>query len=758
MMNTQPKIKPLNSNFGRLLLGFLATMAVAAGLRAEVLLQTEGTRLSFSEGRLQVERAGKLVAEVKAFEFNYTAPKSVVVTAHTADRVVLHAVYPSVAKYQDEEGDLPVDIEVTPVAGGYRFHAVPTWAFNTTIRLRDLDDHFFGILEPLYPDNRLSPDLRGEVVPVDMQGDQSQYHENYASAWSAFYMTSHGMASFYDTFAKGSYRLGINGETKLYHRTGTLDWYVFLGRDGDELLTAYYRVIGAPKAPPLWAMGPIGWRDNNLGGAPEILDDVRRMSDLRIPFTAWFVDRPYSDGAHEWSKMNFSKLFANPEEWIGRLHKDYDLKFMTWVAPMTFGDPDFPGQLPGATGYMDLTNPDVVKEYEHRLTTLQYSVGVQGHKMDRAEEYFPEMTTWKDGTADNETRNKYLYLYAKVVHEALTKAWGADYVNFPRGAFHRTQPFLTAIWGGDSRSSWDGLAGNLANSIRCGFMGFPVWGSDTGGYLGGRIEPELYARWLQWGAWNGLFEIKLDGLNGTPPDRTPWVYGVELQAAFRAACEQRMQLLPYAYSLAHTSGHTGVLMKPLAYVWPNDPATYAIWDEYLFGSAFLVAPLTAPGGHRSVYLPAGQWYDYYDLTKEFTGGKAIAVSMPFERIPVFVRANSVAVTGTIPIGNQKVWAADTKSSLVVHVFPGVTGETAAFEYVDSADQNHVKTVTVARTGDYVSITLPALSTGGEIRVRCKTAPRATQNGRDVSPKFEAGTARFAFAAGEAISLKLTAKP
>jgi len=427
---------------------------------------------------------------------------------------------------------------------------------------------------------------------------------------------------------------------------------------------------------------------------------------------------------------------------------------MTWVAPMTFEDADFPGRLPGATGYLDLTNPDALREFERRLATQQYAVGVHGHKMDRAEEYFPEMAVWQDRTTDTEARNKYLFLYAKVIHEFLTRAWGADHVNFPRGAYHRTQPYVTAVWGGDSRSTWDGLAGNLANAIRCGFMGFPVWGSDTGGYLGGRIEPELYARWLQWGAWSGLFEIKLDGQDGAPPDRPPWVYGPELQDAFRAACEQRMQLLPYTYSLAHTSSRTGVLMKPLAYVWPGDPATHAIWDEYLFGPSFLVAPLTAPGGQRSVYLPAGTWYDYHDLTREFAGGQTIAVTSPPDRIPVFARANSLSVTGTVLIGNLKVWAPETKPTLNVLAIPGDVGTSARFELIDHADQDRTKVIVLERTNGAVTVTAPALGAPGEIRVRCTAAPKATLNGRVVPATFAGGTARVPFAAGEAIALRL----
>lgn len=741
-----------------LLWALLVAMAIGTTGQAqgspELILESAGVQLFLDSGHLRLERSGVLMAEVQAIEFNFNGPKSITLGMHTADHVSLHAVYPAAVQYGDGSSEQEADIEISRIDGGIRFHAKPVWASNAAVRLRDLDDHFFGVVERLYPNNRHSPDLRGAVMDIDAQGDGSQYHENYASAWSAFYMTTRGYASFFDSFSKGRYRLGVEGETELYHRTGELDWYVLFGRDGDEILRAYYRVIGAPKAPPLWALGPVGWRDENSGAA-QVLEDVRHLSEMHIPFTAWWIDRPYSDGANAWSKMNFNAKFVDPGKWVATLARDYDLKLMTWIAPMTFGDHDFPALLPGETSYMDLSAPEARQEFGRRLAVGQYAYGVHGHKMDRGEEYFPEMAHWKDGTGDNEARNKYIYLYAKTTHENLARAWGDDEFNFARAAIHRTQPYLSAVWGGDSRGTWDGLAGNLANAIRCGFMGFPVWGGDTGGYFGGHIDKELYARWLQWAVWEGFFEIKLDNFSGTPPDRVPWAYDEQLQSAFRRACELRMQLLPYIFSLARTSGTHGVLMKPLAYVWPDNPETYAIGDEYLFGPAFLVAPITAPGGQRSVYLPAGNWYEFQGPAA-YPGGRTVKLTVPFDRIPVFVRGNSIYVTGAMAIGNQRFWSKGTRPELVIHATPGGVGDNVAFEFVDYLDQNQAKTIRLNRTASGIQITAPALSLNGELEVRCDAAAVATLNGRKVRAVYDGiqHQARIAFASGQPLDCRI----
>lgn len=699
----------------------LATFARAeapAGAAPQVLVGDGDTQVTLEGGRVRIERSGAVLAEVRSFEFNFSAPTAVTAAAAADGTAVIHAIYPAKADYRDETHDLPVDILVNRVSGGYRFTAHPDWATNTTVRLSDLDDHFFGILERLYPNNRRSPDLRGQVVDVEAVGSGSQYRENWSSVFSSFYMTAHGYASFFDTFAAGRYRLGVGGETELYHHTGSLDWYVFTGSNGDRILAGYYKVIGAPKALPLWSLGPTGWRDNDRGGSPQVLDDVRHLAELHMPFTSWWVDRPYSNGSEEWSKMDFNPRFADPAGWIGQLKGAYGLHVMTWVGPLMFADRDFPGVFPDPPGYLDLSNPDTVREWDRRISTLQYAVGIQGHKMDRADEWFPQTEPWADGTDVYSRRNKYLFLYSKVVSDALTAAWGADQFNFARAAVQRCQPYLSAVWGGDVRSTWDGLGSNLANSLRVGFMGFPVWGSDVGGYLGGRIDEELYARWLEFGSWSGLFEIKLDDNDGRGPDRPPWVYSARLQAVFRDACERRMSLLPYLYSIVRTSDRHGAMMKPLAYVWPADAATYSIGDEYLLGPSFLVAPIVESGGRRDVYLPAGTWYDYYDPRKSYAGRRTIAVSEPLENIPVFVRGNSIYVTGTVPIGSGKAWKGAVEPGLTLTATAGGVGERTYFELVDLFDHDVTKKIELERSQDAVTVSAPALGAPAEVLIRC----------------------------------------
>lgn len=709
--------------------GWIALLSTALFAEPEISLWQNGpNRISRKDKSLCLYHGEKKRIEILGFGFNFIEPDTFFLEKWTPDSLSLRLLF---SKKDGYHPDFPNSILLSISHSPNTFHfSAGHFTFNhITIRIRDCGEHYFGLIEKLYPHNALSPDLRGQTIDVDVYGNgEKDFAENYASAYSAFYMTSSGYASFFDTFAKGRYTLGVNGITEIYHQTDSLNWYIFFGQNGTEIHEAYYRVIGKPKFVPLWACGPIFWRDENKGGKNELLEDIRHFTELYIPLTACWVDRPYSHGAHGWSKMDFGKGFEHPEKWIPEIREKFGLEFMTWVAPMAFSDRDFPGLFPGDPGYMDLTHPEALAEFEKRLKTLQYGFGVKGHKMDRADEHFPFTFQWFKPVPESETRNRYVFLYAKTIHEFLQSPWQEDQFNFARAAFHRCQPYLSAVWGGDSRTNWQGMAGNQANAMRCGFMGFPVWGQDTGGYLGeGKIDELLYIRWLQWGLYNGFFEIKIDGAGGSGEDRPPWKYSPRLQYIFKKVCDKRMALLPYIYSCANTSYRNGVLMKPLAYAFPSDTNTYSIWDEFLFGNAFLVAPIFSETSTRKVYLPPGTWLDEQRPQQMYSGPRWVTVYVSTEGIPVFIRKNSIYVTGEIFRGNSKRWRGSLQNpEITIHVFPGEIGDSTRFDYVDYFDKNREKPIRLFSCSDELIIQSEAMSTPSTLEIRTPEKPKEVQ--------------------------------
>lgn len=717
-MVTPPQSSPIRH---LRLVALLHLMLLSFGSLLAAHLDVEDVSILVDRGNIQISKSDNLIAEIENIIFDYHSPLSSEIIEATDVRIVLLNTYASTVDFYASASDTrprEARIEIALTSSGLHITSHPDWSNQTTLALKDLGGSVFGLSEPLQPDNRVSPNLRNSVISVEVASEGENLAENYASAFSSFYINSLGYGSFFDTFARGRYEIALNGHTRIHHETGKLDWYLFFGDDGSTIHTQYYKVIGSPKAPPLWGLGPIAWRDQNEGSG-EILDDVSKFKKLKIPTTAWFVDRPYSDGNHAWSDMNFSENFKNPGQWISQLNEKFGLEFMTWTATAMFGSKRFPQHLDGKFTYLDLSHPETYEEFKTELKEKQYPFGVKGHKMDRADEVFPLYEDWYDTTVSiAERRNKYVYLFSKVHHEALSEAWGSDHLNFARAAIHRTQPFVTAIWGGDSRSNWRGLQSNIANGIRASFMGFPIWGTDVGGYLGdGYIDETLYIRWLQAGSMNGLFEIKLDGAGGQGEDRMPWRYGKELQNTFRRICEERMDLLPYLYSISHTSDHTGTLMIPMAYRHLADTNTHDIWDQYYLGPSLLVAPIFSPDNKREVYFPTGEWIHYQIPRNRFsvTEGTWKSIEVPLTEIPRWIPANSILVTGSIYPGSSRSWN-KFEPHLTIKAYPSSVSASQTFEYIDALESDKSKQIELSSSTETVTVSAPSFTTPVTVKI------------------------------------------
>ena len=150
-----------------------------------------------------------------------------------------------------------------------------------------------------------------------------------------------------------------------------------------------------------------------------------------------------------------------------------------------------------------------------------------------------------------------------------------------------------------------------------------------------------------------------------------WSYGKQAEPILEKYLKLRYELMPYIYSLGYNTYKTGApFMRALFMDFANDPSVANIADEYMFGPAFLVAPVIEQGATiRNVYLPAGSdWYNYW-TNERYHGGQIAKVDAPIDIIPLFVRAGSIIPTGTA-IGST---AQDQKIAKV-RVYPGADGD------------------------------------------------------------------------------------
>jgi alpha-D-xyloside xylohydrolase len=222
--------------------------------------------------------------------------------------------------------------------------------------------------------------------------------------------------------------------------------------------------------------------------------------------------------------------------------------------------------------------------------------------------------------------------------------------------------------------------------VNLSLSGIPNWTHDIGGFAVedryGKQDPaaqdewrELQVRWFQFGAFSPLFRS-----HGELPHREIYELGKDDPKTYDVLAawdRQRYRLLPYIYTLAaDTYFEDGTIMRGLVMDFAADTRTWTIDDEYMFGRAFLVAPVTEYRARtRRVYLPAGaSWYEWKTGARH-SGGQTIEAAAPLAEMPLFVRAGSI-----VPTGPVREFAADRPDAAVtLLVYPGADGRFSLYE-------------------------------------------------------------------------------
>ena len=265
-----------------------------------------------------------------------------------------------------------------------------------------------------------------------------------------------------------------------------------------------------------------------------------------------------------------------------------------------------------------------------------------------------------------------------------------------RAAYLGAQRNGTVFWSSDIISTWDMLKRSIPAGLNFTASGMPYWDTDIAGFFSPSIPadykaphqplvdssdvrntvqkyedyPELFVRWFEWGAFQPVMRA-----HGERNHNEVWSYGKQAEPILSKYLRLRYQLLPYTYSLAYGSYQTGApFMRALFMDFPKDPNAANIPDEYMFGPAFLVAPVSEQGAtHRSVYLPAGcDWYNYW-TNERIKGGQTIDAHAPIDTIPLFVRAGSI-----IPLGTAVLSAQQKQEIASVRVYPGADASFTLF--------------------------------------------------------------------------------
>jgi alpha-glucosidase len=232
----------------------------------------------------------------------------------------------------------------------------------------------------------------------------------------------------------------------------------------------------------------------------------------------------------------------------------------------------------------------------------------------------------------------------------------------------------SACWMGDNSSLWEHLELTMPQLMNMGLSGVPFVGTDVGGFFG-NATAELFARWMQLGALTPFCR----GHSHAETERhEPWVFGPQVEAICREYLQLRYRLLPYSYSLFWQATQTGApVLRPLLYHYSDDPGTYQIHDQVLLGPFLMAAPIYQPGRtYRSVYLPRGEWYDWWSGERVGSTESAtpILAAAPLERMPMYARAGAI-----IPGGPALRYADERPlDRLALDLYPG-DGEFTLYE-------------------------------------------------------------------------------
>ena len=295
---------------------------------------------------------------------------------------------------------------------------------------------------------------------------------------------------------------------------------------------------------------------------------------------------------------------------------------------------DFSGQDFG--GQIDFTNPAAEAWYQTLLRNL-FVLGASVIKTDFGEKIAMNANYYAMDAS--RLRNLYALLYQKAAFEETARATGEGII-WARAGWAGCQRY-PLHWGGDAAATWDGLAASIRGGLQLGMSGFGYWASDVGGFHG---VPEfmndgptdtLYVRWTQAMVFASHFRY-----HGTS-DREPYAYPA-VASELHSWLRLRYALIPYLMRTAEEASRTGYpVLRSLALMYPEEPEAWTINDQFLCGSDILVVPVLNESGRRSVYLPCGEWVDFWSGNREQGGHRLPAILSPLGQIPLYLRAGAV---------------------------------------------------------------------------------------------------------------------
>lgn len=524
-------------------------------------------------------------------------------------------------------------------------------------------------------------------LPINRRGYKLNLYNNPHYGYSTnadnlnysvpFILSSQGYGIFFDNPSRGYADIGKKNAGILEYgaSAGKLEFYIIPGKNADEIIRKYQLLTGTQPIPARWVLGNLmsrfGYRSQE-----QVMYTVSAMQKENIPVDAVILDLFWFGDSIKGTMGNLD--WVNKKAWPAPGRMITDLKangIQTILITEPFVLKTTPNFEPskkfhavdstgnpflltdfyfGNGGLLDIFKKET-QDWFWTKYKKQINIGVAGWWGDLGEpEKHPagiyhnlKDLGFKRLFAADEVHNIYGHTWDRMLYEKYAKEYpSVRLFNLNRSGYAGSSRYGVFPWSGDVSRSWEGLQAQLPLMIGMSMSGVPYIHADAGGFAGGDGDKELYTRWLQFASFTPVLRP-----HGTAfGDVDTSVKNIPSEAAFydnpyksivRKYIQLRYQLLPYNYTLAYEQAHYGrPLVRPLFYYNNADSNLYKTDNQYLWGDAFMIAPVLQKGiSNQQIYLPAGGWYQFH-TDKKITGGQWINEKITLDDIPLFVKEGS----------------------------------------------------------------------------------------------------------------------
>lgn len=532
-----------------------------------------------------------------------------------------------------------------------------------------------------------------------------------------FMHSSKGYGLFWDNYSTTTFEDNASGTSFSSQVGNCADYYFIYGGNADNVIAGYRYLTGQAPMFPRWVFGY--WQSRERYKSQwEAVGVVKKYRDLKVPFDGLVQDWQYwgVDEA-QWNSTEFGNPnYPNPKAMIDSVHQlnahmiisvwpSFGNKTKIWADMKDKGflySNNFVTYPPRPfVQVYDAFNPKARDLWWSYANKNIFSLGMDGWWLDSTEpDHVPKESDDNTPTflgTFRKVRNAYPLMHTGGVyqHQRETSLDKRVFI-LARSAFAGQQRNATTVWSGDIQSDWSVFRKQISGGLNLSLSGIPYWNTDIGGFFVGEnyrngidnAFKELYVRWLQFGAFCPMMRS-----HGTDLPREIYQFGNKGTWAYDAIekyINLRYRLLPYNYSNAWgVTANASTMMRALVMDFPEDKKALDINNEYMFGKAFLVCPITdsiytsrvnSKTNFRNVqsqqvYLPANHtWFDFW-TGNQVIGGQTVKKETPIDILPLYVKAGSIVPMGPL----QQYTGEKSLKNMELRIYPGANGTFTIYE-------------------------------------------------------------------------------